>query len=107
MTYATTKKFVPKLSPQEPPEDYRIFNRHLPDGTRRPVSEFFDRAATAKCKSQIVGDFIIVLQAAEKCRTERHIVSCGICASYGAEFCAYTTHHPAGDETVFLKGVTL
>ena len=47
MTYATTKTFT--LGPQEPPEDYRIFNRRLPDGTRRPVSEFFDRAATVEC----------------------------------------------------------
>lgn len=29
----------------EPPQDYRIFNRRQPDGTFRPLSEFFDKAA--------------------------------------------------------------
>jgi hypothetical protein len=30
------------FGPQEPPQDYRIFNRRQPDGTFRPLSEFFD-----------------------------------------------------------------
>ena len=29
------------LGPQEPPQDPRIFNRRQPDGSFRPVSEFF------------------------------------------------------------------
>jgi len=32
----------PKLGPQEPPQDYRIFNRRQADGIFRPLSEFFD-----------------------------------------------------------------
>ena len=32
----------PKLGPQEPPDDPHIFNRRQPDGTFRPISEFFE-----------------------------------------------------------------
>ena len=53
MSYATTKTFTPKLGPQEPPEDHRIFNRRLPNGTRRPVSEFFDRAVSSIMDTKI------------------------------------------------------
>lgn len=30
------------LGPQEPPSDPMIFNRRQPDGTFRPLAEFFD-----------------------------------------------------------------
>ena len=29
--------------PQEPPQDYRIYNRRMPDGSFRPLAGFFDR----------------------------------------------------------------
>lgn len=32
------------IGPQEPPADYRIYNRRRPDGTFPPLSEFFDEA---------------------------------------------------------------
>lgn len=35
---------VDALGPQEPPNNSMIFNRKQPDGTYRPVSEFFDKA---------------------------------------------------------------
>jgi len=31
-----------EFGPQEPPQDYRIFNKRQADGTYRPLSEFFD-----------------------------------------------------------------
>ena len=31
------------LGSQEPPDDYRIFNRRRSDGLFRPISEFFER----------------------------------------------------------------
>lgn len=31
----------PKLGPQEPPDDPRIFNRRQPDGSFKPMAEFF------------------------------------------------------------------
>lgn len=32
---------APQLGPQEPPDDYRIYNRRRPDGTFPPLSGFF------------------------------------------------------------------
>ena len=34
-----------EVGPQEPPQDYRIYNRRWPDGTFPPTMEFFDRSA--------------------------------------------------------------
>lgn len=36
-----------QYGPQEPPQGVRIFNRRQPDGTYRPLSEFFDTQAQA------------------------------------------------------------
>ncbi len=33
------------VGPQEPPQDFRIFNRRQPDGTYRPLADFFFREA--------------------------------------------------------------
>ncbi len=33
------------IGPQEPPQDFRIFNRRQPDGTYRPLADFFFREA--------------------------------------------------------------
>lgn len=33
-----------KFGPQEPPNDYRIWNRKQPDGTVRPIKDFFFEA---------------------------------------------------------------
>ena len=38
----------PKIGFQEPPNDPRIFNRRQPDGTFRPISEFFEKGNTMK-----------------------------------------------------------
>lgn len=35
----------PVVGSQEPPQDYRIFNRRQPDGSFRPLSLFFDGGA--------------------------------------------------------------
>ena len=32
----------PLFGSQEPPQDYRIFNRRQPDGNYRPLSEYWD-----------------------------------------------------------------
>lgn len=32
------------FGPQEPPQDYRIWNTRQPDGTFKPLSQFFDEA---------------------------------------------------------------
>jgi hypothetical protein len=31
-----------RFGPLEPPDDYRIFNRRQPDGTFRPLADFFN-----------------------------------------------------------------
>ena len=35
---------APQFGPQEPPADYRIYNRRRPDGTFPPLAGFFDEA---------------------------------------------------------------
>jgi hypothetical protein len=32
----------------EPPQDYRVFNRRQPDGSFRPLSEYFERPSPAR-----------------------------------------------------------
>ena len=39
---------APVIGPQEPPQDYRIFNRRQADGTFRPLSEFFGTRTDAQ-----------------------------------------------------------
>jgi hypothetical protein len=49
------------LGVQEPPQDYRIFNRRLPDGTFPLLSEFFDTAA-----AKLTAPEAAALEAAKK-----------------------------------------
>ncbi len=35
------------IGTQEPPQDYRIFNRRQKDGTFRPLAEFFERKVSS------------------------------------------------------------
>jgi len=41
---AQEKKEI-KIGAHEPPQDWRIFNRRMADGTVRKVSEFFKKAS--------------------------------------------------------------
>lgn len=42
----------PKLGPQEPPDDPRIFNRRQPDGSFRLMSEFFEPTVVSEIKTE-------------------------------------------------------
>lgn len=57
------------IGPQEPPSDYRIFNRRRPDGTFPPLSEFFDEAvriADAGNEPSTIGESIAVVTGASE-----------------------------------------
>lgn len=61
---------VPALEVQEPPQDERIFNRRLPDGTFRPLSEFF---AVAAGEPEVANALEVVKASLTEVRLERII----------------------------------
>ncbi len=63
-------ELISTFGPQEPPQDYRIFNRKQADGTYRPLSEFFDSAVHVDTTASPLNRVTRVFPSAEELADE-------------------------------------